>query len=120
MGGAYKGSYKILQNLQNKLFKIVSKKEFISENFPLNVNKLYEHTALSYHYKTLKNLYETSTSNTRNKSIQIPKMDKRVSDKNSYISAIKLFNNLPKELKTLNVKDSLIRKKLKNGFTQIN
>ena len=36
-GGAYKESYKILQNLQNKLFKIVSKKEFISENFPLNV-----------------------------------------------------------------------------------
>ena len=53
-GGAYKGSYKILQNLQNKLFKIVSKKEFISKNFPLNVNKLYEYTALSYHYKTLK------------------------------------------------------------------
>ena len=43
-------------------------------------------------------------------------MDKRVSDKNSYISAIKLFNNLPKELKTLNVKNSVIRKKLKKWF----
>ena len=31
-----------------------------------------------------------STSNTRNKSLQIAKMNKRVSDKNSYISAIKL------------------------------
>ena len=77
----------------------------------MNVNKLYEHTALPYHNKILKNLYQTSTSNTRNKSLQIPKMDKRVSDKNSYISAIKLYNNLPKELKTLNVKDSVIRKK---------
>ena len=108
-GGAFKESSKVLQNLQNKLFKIIFKNEFISKNFPLNVNKLYEHTALSYHYKTLK----TSTSNTRNKSLQISKMDKRVSDKNSYISAIKLYNSLPKELKTLNVKDSVIRKKLK-------
>ena len=114
--GAYKGSSKILQNLQNKLFKIISKKEFISENFPLNVNKLYEHTALSYHYKTLKNLYQTSTSNIRHKSLQIPKMDKKVSDKNSYISAIKLYNSLPKQLKTLYVKDSVIRKKLKKWF----
>ena len=39
-GGAYKESSKILQNLQNKLFKIVSEKEFISENFPLNIKKL--------------------------------------------------------------------------------
>ena len=64
--GAYKESSKILQNLQNKLFQIISKKEFISENFPLNVNKLYEHIALSYHYKTLKNLYQTSTSKDKN------------------------------------------------------
>ena len=82
----------------------------------MNVNKLYEHTVLSNHYKTLKNLYQTSTSNTRNKSIQIPKVDKRVCDKNSYISAIKLFNNLPKKLKTSNVKDSMITKKLKKFF----
>ena len=41
-------------------------------------------------------------------------MDKRLSDKNSYISA----NSLPKELKILNV-ILLSWKNWKNGFTQI-
>ena len=44
-----------------------------------------------------------STNNTRNKSLKISKMDKRVSDQNSYILAVELYNSLPKELKTLNV-----------------
>ena len=82
----------------------------------MNINK---YTALFHDYKTLKNSYQTSTSNTRNNSLQIPKMDKSVNDKNSYISAIKLYYVLPKELKTINVKDSVIGINLKNCFTQI-
>ena len=39
-----------------------------------------------------------------------------MSDKNGYILAIKLYNSLLKERKTLNVEDSVIRKKLKKWF----
>ena len=50
------------------------------------------------------------------KAYKFLKWKKTVSDKNSYISAIKLYNSLPKELKTFNVKDSVISKKLKKWF----
>ena len=48
-----------------------------------------------------RNKYINSASKTRNKSIQLPKCDKRTSDKNSYDEAIRVFNGLPKDLKAM-------------------
>ena len=42
-----------------------------------------------YHYEDLKEIYKKSNSKTRNKSIQLPKTIKAVSNKNSYMVALK-------------------------------
>ena len=48
-----------------------------------------------YHYNKLKNMYLLSESKTRNKSRILAKMKKAISDKMSYIEAVKTFNTLP-------------------------
>ncbi|OXU32277.1 hypothetical protein TSAR_008098, partial [Trichomalopsis sarcophagae] len=45
--------------------------------------------------------YINSSSKTRNKNIQLPKISKTIATKNSYYVAIKIFNNLSNELKEL-------------------
>ena len=67
-----------------------------------------------YHYLKLEEMYLKSTSKTRNKCILFPKMEKVISDKNSYIVAIKTFNNLPNELKCLNLNNNSIKNKVKS------
>lgn len=57
--------------------------------------------SLLYHYPELRDTYNRNQNNTRNKSIQILKITKTLSNKNSYIVAIRLYNKLPNELKTL-------------------
>ena len=42
-------------------------------------------------------MYILSESKTRNKSIILPKMKKAISDKSSYIEAVKALNTLPNE-----------------------
>ena len=49
----------------------------------------------------MKEIYKKSNSKTRNKSIQLPKTIKAISNKNSYLVALKTYNSLPKELKSL-------------------
>ena len=38
-GGAYPTQKIILQNLQNKVLKIINKNQFITENFPYNLDQ---------------------------------------------------------------------------------
>ena len=45
----------------------------------------------------MKNIFTNSNSKTRNIAILLPKIDKRVSEKNYHITAIKTFNQLPNE-----------------------
>ena len=42
-----------------------------------------------------------SESITRNKNLLLPKMNKAISDKNSYTVAIKVYNTLPNTLKSI-------------------
>ena len=63
------------------------------------------------HYTTLRIKYINSASKARNKSIQLPKCDERISDKNSYDEAIRVFNGLPKDLKVMTFSRQLIKKK---------
>ena len=42
-----------------------------------------------------------SNSQTRDRSLKLPKMDKKASDKSSYLKEIFLFNSLTNELKVL-------------------
>ena len=64
----------------------------------------------------MKNIFTNSNSKTRNKAVLLPKIDKRVSEENNYITAIKTFNQLPNELKTLEIDKRSTMFKLKNGL----
>lgn len=69
---------------------------------------------IMYHYVNLKEVYLKNPSKTRHKSIILPITKKTISDKNSYLEAIKIFNSLPTELKNLNLSKGNIKNKLKN------
>ena len=80
----------------------------------MNINQLFTYESLKYHYKTLRNLYLTSKSITRNKNIILSKNKKRVSNKNSYSRAIITYNNLPNDMKTLDIDKEASQQRLKN------
>ena len=101
-GGVYKNNQYLLQNIQNRLLKLVFKNTF-EQNIPMNIRQLFTWDCLKYYYNEMKDIFTNSNSKTRNKAVLLPKMDKRVSEKNNYITAIKTFNLLPNELKTLEI-----------------
>ena len=84
-----------LQNIQTRILKIIHKNSFV-ENTPLNIRQVVTLEALMYHYEDMKDILKKSNSKTRNKSIQLPKTIKAISNKNSYMIAIKTYNSLPK------------------------
>ena len=51
----------------------------------------------------MKNIFTNSNSKTRNEAILLPKIYKIVSEKNNHVTAIKAFNQLPNDLKTLEI-----------------
>ena len=69
--------------------------------------------SLCNHYNNLKDDVHSIKRNTRNKSLQLPKMSKAISDKNSLVIAMRTFNKLPNNLKILTYKKSTIKYKLK-------
>ena len=91
-GGAYKNQLELLQNLQRKIIKIINKNEFTTENQPLNLEQLFACESLVYYYENLRLMYIESKSKTRNKNIILPKSCKAVNQKNSKLTAIKLYN----------------------------
>lgn len=93
--------------------KLISKNCFLLNNYPLNIKQTFTLESLMYYYDKLKSMYLESKSKTRNKSILLPKMQKTVSDKNSYIEAIKTFNTLPNDLKCLNLSKITIKKNIR-------
>lgn len=112
-GGVYSNYLNLLQSFQNKLLKIVNKDRFIIDKNPLNIRQMFSLESILFHYKILKDQYITSGSVTRKKSILIPQRCKTLSIKNSYISAISVYNVLPNDLKNItNVKSlkSMLKK----------
>ena len=69
-------------------------------------------------YEKFKQQYSTSSSTTRCKVIIPPKYDKRISTKRSYIKAINIFNKLPNENKTLDLRKKSNKKKLKDWVSE--
>lgn len=100
-GGAYAGNLKLIQELQNKILKIVNRNHFIPHNNPLNVEQLFSFEALKLHYNDLKTKFINSNSITRNRSVPIPLRSKTVGGRSSFVRAIRLFNGLPNDLKIL-------------------
>ena len=105
-GGAYSNSKNLLIKLQIRWLKIINKNKFEVDKNPMSIDQIFTYESLSYHYEDLQTSYINSNSNTRKKSIQIPRRHLTVSINNSYIRAITQFNNLPNELKTIRNKNS--------------
>ena len=90
----------LAQRIEDNIMKSVNK-TFLGDKYPLSINEVYKQTCLLYHYESLKELFLKTARNTRYKTIQLPSMNKEISDKRSYVVAIHACNNLPNELKTL-------------------
>ena len=86
-GGAFRNNLKLLQQIQNRILKIVNKNCFNQHN-SLNLKQIFAYEYVSYHYNEQKKLYLTSTSLTINKLIIPPGCEKAVSDRSNYLRAI--------------------------------
>lgn len=115
-GGAYNNNRNLLQIMQNKILKIINKYQFSINNNPLNLEQLYTFESLIYHYDSLRDKFLESESRTRFKFIQMPKRHKTISSKISYITAIRVFNNLDNELKIIKNKN-VKKRRLKDWIT---
>lgn len=116
-GGAYINNLHLIQNLQNRILKIVYKNTFPQKK-PLNIKQMFVYESLQYYYKHLKELFEKSTSRTRNKAIMLPKQYKAVSNKNNYIKSIANFNILPNDLKILDIDKKINKIKIKEWISK--
>lgn len=103
-----------LQNLQNKLIHIINKKLCKIENYPLRLDQVYALESLVTHYQEMKSDYMNSKSITRYKSLNIPKFNKTIVKNSSKMVAIRYFNLLPKNLKSLSTCTKNIKYKLKD------
>ena len=112
-GGAYITEINMIQHIKNQLLKIIAKNQFQVYNIPLKVEQMFTLESLCYHYNNLKDAFHSIKHNTRKKSLQLPKMSKAISDKNSLVVAMRAFNKLPNDLKILTYKKSTIKYKLK-------
>ena len=88
-GGVYKTTLTLLQNIQTKILKVINKNHFSLEN-PLNIKQIFALESIMFHYDKLKQMHLMSESLTKNKNLLLPKMNKAISDKNSYTVAIKV------------------------------
>ena len=112
-GGAYQNNIQLLQSVQTRILKIINKNNF-QEIIPLNLQQLFAYDCLRFYYSNLKEQFNNSTRQTRYKSIIPPKHHKTVSNKNSYLRAIFIFNSMPNNLKVLDIEKKSTNKKIKD------
>lgn len=105
-GGAYSTELTTMRSLQSKFIKLLQSKDI------LNFDQLYIMRCICYHYDNMREIYISSTSVTRHKLIEIPKMNKRIKEKDSLITAIRYYNKLPSELKSLTCTKKCIKNKM--------
>lgn len=105
-GGAYASELIQLINLHNKFISLLN-----NENIP-TIKELYIARCILFHYSYLSSAFCNSFSKTRKKEIPVPKHKKTIYEKNSIYTAIKFFNLLPNEYKTLQIDEKRIKKKI--------
>ena len=111
-GGAYNNVILPLNNLRNRLLKIIHSSNSYNNAY-LNNRQAFILDSIMNYYEELKNKFLAYPVNTRNKSIDF-KASKSAAFKNNYITAIQHYNKLPNNLKTLNLSKENIKMKIKN------
>ena len=95
----------IVKKKMKKKKNIINKNNFLKEKQLLNLDQQFAYESLLYprlyHYEDLKDNFIKSNSITRKKCIIVPKDNKRISNKISYLRVITCYNSLPNNLKTL-------------------
>ena len=84
-GAAGKTLLRLFQRIQDRIIKLINR-NFLGDNNPLSIIQVYKYTCLLYYYETLKKIFIKTARNTRYKTIQLPTMNKAVSDKRSYVA----------------------------------
>ena len=107
-GGLYDAALDPLQQLQDKIIKIIGVND---QEKPLEIRQIFVLNCIVYVYEKLKSTFLNNTKNTRFKSISLPKLNLTIGQRYYDYYAKKYFNELPNELKTLNVSDKLLKKK---------
>ena len=110
-GGCYKNAITKLVAIQNKLINVINEQNTFKI---LGVKDHFVTESLCYHYIKCKNLYSNYQGKTRGRAISVPKVNKNIACKNSYIVAIKNYNNLPDNLKNLHLSKKAIGIKIRN------
>lgn len=110
--GVSTNAVKPLMIVQNRLLKFFASCNDV--NVPLNINETFIVSALTYYYNECKDQYRIKQIQTRSNLLTLPIIKKSISTKNAYYVAIKYFNLLPNNLKSLNCNQKLLKKKLRS------
>ncbi len=109
-GGSYKNVTKLLIKIQDKLINHLCDK---NERTPvLGIKKKFISESLCYHYSDCREVFNEYKGKARAKPLQLPKINKNISYKDSKYIAIKYYNMLPLSLKLLNIKNKASKKKI--------
>ena len=112
-GSSYKNVILPLVKMQNRMLKIIVKKNNKITQ-PLTLNATYDLECLSYYYTRLRSRFLTSNSVTRSRQILLPKLYSKTCHRSSYIQAIKIYNKLHNEHKSIQcISMKTLKKKLR-------
>ena len=117
-GNAYGNSIDLLHKLHSKIIEIIiNNKEYKSNEYlkiPINIQQTYLLKSLIQDYQILKDKFINSNSKTRSKSLEIPRCTLEVGKKVYSYQAIKLYNQLPSNLKLLDINKKSSKYNIKN------
>lgn len=98
-GGAYKNVISPLLNLQNRLRKVILKKDLFLES-PTKLNHCFIINSVIYHFTKLQETYNLITTRIRRKIIKNVIVKKHIVTKSNLYIGIHYFNLLPDQLKS--------------------
>ena len=105
-GGSYKTFLKKLENRQRRIINIFNFGK--SDDIFLSIKQNFYYFSVRKEYLCIKNIYlNNERKNERTITTSLPKFTKEIRKKDYYYCAIKIFNMLPKHLKTPSSKEEL-------------
>ncbi|XP_044763281.1 uncharacterized protein LOC123320142 [Coccinella septempunctata] len=106
-GGLYDSSLKPLIRLQTRILKIIGVNESDPDR-PLEIRQVFVMKSITRHYSELRNEFNNCPTNTRHRSVELPRQKLKIGQRSSSYYAKVYYNKLPNNLKSMvGVGDSL-------------